>query len=212
MAQEGTEVGVASIPRSQLSSEEDSSLLARSAGGDARAFAELVDRHGGAVMRYARSLSGSDAAAEDLVQQTFLSAYRAASNFRAESRVRTWLFSIARNAAWHQRKKEARYQPTPEVDESSLLELGLNAGWGAEDPETLAQRACQRKLLEVALAALPAQDREIVLLRDIEELSGAEVADVLGLSLAAMKSRLHRARLKLAGELRALTDEEASHA
>jgi len=192
----------------------DADLLARSARGDERAFAALVDRHGGAVRRYVSGLVVGDAAADDVVQQTFLSAYRAADGFRGDSQLRTWLFRIARNAAWHHRKREARFEVADESDLESLLDLGVRAGWGAPDPERLVERADRRALVWASLEALHPRDREVILLRDIEELSGDEVAGLLGLSLAAMKSRLHRARLKLAAALRSieLDGEEGAHA
>lgn len=190
----------------------DAVLLRRSADGDQRAFAELVDRHGGSLRRYLAGLVPA-AAVDDLVQQTFLSAYRAADSFRGESQVRTWLFRIAKNAAWHHRKKEARYQPMDEPDEEALLELGVAAGWGCADPERLAQRAHRRELLTAALESLHPRDREVILLRDVEDLSGEDVAELLELSLAAMKSRLHRARLRLAAALRSMElEDEVSHA
>jgi len=189
-------------------------LLERGAAGDERAFGVLVDRHGGAVRRYVRGLVSDDAAADDVLQQTFLDAYRGAAGFRAESQVRTWLFRIARNAAWHHRKREARFQPVEEAEVESLLELGVSAGWGAADPELLALRASRRESLWAAIQTLEPSDREIVLLRDVEEISGEDVAGLLGLSLAAMKSRLHHARLRLAAALRAAdaSAEEAANA
>ena len=85
------------------------------------------------------------------------------------------------------------------VDARSLDELGVEAGWGAEDAlEVLARKDALRQ----AMATLDPEDQEILTLRELEGLSGPEAAEVLGLSLAAMKSRLHRARLKLAAALR----------
>ena len=139
------------------------------------------------------------AAAEDVLQETFLAAWRAAGSFEGRSAARTWLLTIARNQAWHHRERAARL---PVDDGAELPELGEAAGWGAQSPEEGALRSERRALLARALAALAPEDREVLVLRDLEELTGEEAAAALGLSLAAVKSRLHRARQRLAAELR----------
>jgi RNA polymerase sigma-70 factor, ECF subfamily len=80
--------------------------------------------------------------------------------------------------------------------------MGLRAGWGQDDPESLAVKAQRRDFLETAMNQLEPASREIIVLRDLEGLSGEETARVLGLTIEGMKSRLHRARLKLAAALR----------
>lgn len=170
----------------------DADLLAAAAVGDEEAFAHLVERHGGAVLRYAESLVGSGVgAAEDVLQETFLAAWSAAARFRGEAGARGWLLAITRQKAMRHFRRRAG-----EPDHlTSLAELGEAAGWAVE--EDPADRALRRLDLQAALAALAVEDREILLLRDVEGLSGEEVAALLGLGLAAMKSRLHRARLRL---------------
>ncbi|MEZ5289524.1 MAG: sigma-70 family RNA polymerase sigma factor [Vicinamibacterales bacterium] len=176
----------------------DADLLARAAGGNREAFAVLVARHQASVYRFARTLVARPADAEDVLQQTFLAAWTSAARFRAEASVRTWLFVIARNAAFSQRAREARRPET----ELPLDDLGMAAGWGSDDPETAALAAERRAALASAFEALPPADREVLTLRDLEGLSGDETAAVLGVSLPAMKSRLHRARLGLAARVR----------
>lgn len=176
----------------------DALLLARAGAADREAFATLVERHQASVFRFARTVVTRPADAEDVLQQTFLAAWRGASRFRGESSVRTWLFTIARNAALGLRAREARW-PAAEVP---LDELGVAAGWGSADPESVAVAAERRAAFEAALRALEPADREILTLRDLEGLSGDETAGLLGLSLPAMKSRLHRARLALAAKVR----------
>ncbi|MGE0862349.1 MAG: RNA polymerase sigma factor [Vicinamibacterales bacterium] len=176
----------------------DLALVRRSAQGDREAFDTLVTRHQASVFRLARYLTGNQDQAEDVLQQTFLSAWQGAAGFRGESSIRTWLLTIARNAALTRRKQAAR-EP---IDETPLEDLGIRAGWGGPDPEQLAAAAEQRDRLAVALAGLVPEEREILTLRDLEGIAGDEVATMLGLSLAAMKSRLHRARLSLAAAVR----------
>ena len=186
-----------------MSDSKDGSLsdferLRRSAAGDRDAFDEIVLRHHASVFRLARLLASGMEEAEDVLQQTFLSAWRGAGQFRGEASVRTWLLTIARHAALRMRERRTR-EP---LDETPLDELGMRAGWGAPDPETLAVAAERRGLLAAAFAALSAEDREILTLRDLEGLSGDDAAALLGLSVPAMKSRLHRARLTLAARVK----------
>lgn len=177
----------------------DEELLSRAAAGERAAFDSFVTRHERAVFRFARAATESPAAAEDVLQETFLAAWRAAGSFEGRSAARTWLLTIARNQAWHHRERAARLSVD---DGAELPELGEAAGWGAQSPEEGALRSERRALLARALAALAPEDREVLVLRDLEELTGEEAAAALGLSLAAVKSRLHRARLRLAAELR----------
>lgn len=183
----------------------DEALLTRSAAGDAAAFDQLVGRHAASVLRMIRYRVDDAAAAEDVLQQTFLAAWRSAPRFRGEARVKTWLFTIARHSAARVRAS-ARRSPLVDVP---IETLGVEAGWGSEDPETIALADERRDLLRAAFASLDDEAREVLTLRDLEELSGEETAALLGVSLAAMKSRLHRARMTLAarvkGEVRRAT-------
>jgi RNA polymerase sigma-70 factor (ECF subfamily) len=182
----------------------DLALARRAAADDREAFDALVGRHQASVFRLARLLTRSQEDAEDVLQQTFLSAWRHRTQFRAEASVRTWLLTIARNTALATRTRQSR-EPR---DSTPLDELGMRAGWGGLNPEDLAIRGERHERLTAAFVRLPADDREILTLRDLEELSGDATAQLLGVSLPAMKSRLHRARLALA----ALVLEEDTHA
>lgn len=176
--------------------EDDDRLILDVAAGHAGALATLYERHGRAVWSVARAFARSDAEVDDLVQETFLAALRSASTFRpGRASVKTWLFAIARNAG---RKAHRRDR---EVADPPLLELGVAAGWGAPDgPLT---RETDASSLARAIASLDPRDREILVLRDVEGLSGDECAATLELTLPAVKSRLHRARLRLMAALRA---------
>jgi RNA polymerase sigma-70 factor (ECF subfamily) len=176
----------------------DEALLTRSAAGDAAAFDLLVGRHAASVLRMIRYRVDDAAAAEDVLQQTFLAAWRSAPRFRGEAQVKTWLFTIARHAAAKSRDR-ARRSPVTDVP---LDALGIEAGWGSEDPESIALASERHDLLRAAFAALDADAREVLTLRDLEGLSGDDTAALLGLSLAAMKSRLHRARMTLAARMK----------
>lgn len=181
-----------------LDSATDLDLLKKSALGDGSAFAVFVARYQAAVFRHAMCLSGNKQDAEDLLQETFLSAFKAAGQFRGEASGKTWLFHIARNAAL----RAMNHQQTVSESELPLDGLALRAGWGSSNPESLAMLAEDRQRLENALSALPKEEAEILFLRQWQRLSGEETASVLGISLSAVKSRLHRARMHLAAHLR----------
>jgi len=184
--------------RAALEENEDAGLVQRAAAGSRDAFEVLLTRHQDAVFRFARAITRCPEDAEDILQETFLTLYRAASSYRGESSVRTWLLVIARNSAFRTLKHRP---PQAELEQADPWELGRKGGWGRTDPESMAIRSEQREKLKAALDALEPEAREVIVLRDLEELSGEDTARVLGLSMEAMKSRLHRARLKLAAAL-----------
>lgn len=171
-------------------SADDAELLQRAAAGDDAAFADFVTRHQAGVWRRARALTGLDVDAEDLLQETFLHAWRGAATFRGGS-ARAWLLTIAGHA-WQRLGRRGWREST--VDDLDTLEsLGVRAGWGSDD-----DRTDRIDAIGAALARLSPGDQRILTLRDIEGVSGEETAALLGLSLQATKSRLHRARLRLA--------------
>ena len=181
----------------------DAALLQRAGQGDRAAFDALVVRHAGSILRLARTRV-APAEADDVLQQTFLAAWRGAAGYRGDASVKTWLFTIARHAAARARERGRRAVAA----DVPLDELGVRAGWGSADPETLAMAAERRGALRAGFDALDPEAREVLTLRDLEGLSGDETAALLGVSLAAMKSRLHRARMTLAARVRG----EAGHA
>lgn len=169
----------------------DDELLRRAGRGEAAAFELLASRHDTALLRFAARTCGN-ALAEDAVQEALLSAWRDARNFRGDATVRTWLFGIVLHACRRIGRVRAgepgRYEP---------IEAARSAVTTASSPDDAAARAELGRVLDAALRDLDARDREILLLRDVEQLSGEEVARLLDLKLPAMKSRLHRARLEL---------------
>lgn len=190
---DGSTSPTAAVPPGTAAAADDARLLQLTADGDEAAFARFVERHQGGVWRRALALSGQTADAEDLLQETFLAAWRGAASYRGgtSASARAWLLTIATHA-WQRMGR--RSVPMVAVEEEESLEsLALRAGWGSD--EAADER---RATVQEALSRLEPDDRRLLLLRDVEELGGEEVAALLGLTLAAMKSRLHRARLRLA--------------
>jgi RNA polymerase sigma-70 factor (ECF subfamily) len=177
----------------------DTDLLQRTAAGDALAFEAFVARHEASVFRYLQSLTRNATAAEDALQDAFVAAWRGAATFRGGASARPWLLTIARHALHRQHRRRTG---EPEAFEP-IDQLGLAADWGVDDsPLDRLVRHEERARLARALAQLPDAERETLVLRDLEELPGEEVARITDVSLAAMKSRLHRARPRLAAAIR----------
>ncbi|MCC7052148.1 MAG: RNA polymerase sigma factor [Gemmatimonadaceae bacterium] len=179
---------------------DDAALLQAAAGGDAAAFGVFMRTHEAAVHRYLLSLIGAGADEEDALQETFINAWRSAGSFAGRGAARGWLYAIARNVVHHQVRRRVG---EPEHVES-LEELAESAGWGAPATDDHAGATIARELLDAGLRRLPAEEREVLVLRELDGFSGEETAALIGISLPAMKSRLHRARVHLAAAVRAL--------
>lgn len=186
-----------------MTQDADQVLLSASAAGDTTAFDRLITGHADALHRFALSLGVSGAELDDVLQESFVSAWRAAATFRGDGTVRSWLLTIVRNAVRQSQRKtlgeRAHWAPLESAE--SMESIADRAGWGRTDHGAAADA---HEVVTRALAQLSAEDREILLLREIEELSGDHTAQALNLTLSAMKSRLHRARLRLAAAVREL--------
>lgn len=193
----------------------DEALAARAAAGDEPAFEDLVKRYQGRVFRLAWRLTGNEGDAADVLQDTFLQVYRKLGSFRGDSRFGTWLYRVATNAALMHRRARSR-RPSESLE--GFLPCFDGSGVHAATPAELGaaahveERLDRRRLAEKALAALdrlPDLYREAFVLRDLEELTTAQVADVLGLEPATVRQRVHRARMMLRGYLGALAGAKA---
>jgi RNA polymerase sigma-70 factor (ECF subfamily) len=174
----------------------DAELLARISAGDRAAFEELVARHEKAMFRFARRVVGEDA--EDVLQEAFLSVWRSAAGWRGEASARSWLFQIVAHGCHRRLRRSAGERATAGPEDA----LGVPAPAAA--PDAVVSSRQLGRALEAALRALEPEAREVLILRDVEGLPGEEVAQVLGIGLAAMKSRLHRARLALKERIEAV--------
>lgn len=168
---------------------DDGVLLDAARAEDVEAFAELVRRHQAAVFRVALRLLGSDADAQDATQDTFVAAWRGLRGFRGESAVSTWLYRIVTNRCLN---ALAARRPT-EVLDADTPSVG-----GA--PEQVAEQRERFAAVAAQVGRLPAEQRAALVLRDFEGLAYAEIAEVLGITIAAVKGRIHRARLSVLKE------------
>jgi len=154
-------------------------------------FEELVNEHKDAVYRQMLRVCGNHADAEDVLMDALLKAYRSLGQLREAAAFRAWLGQIARRLCWQLRQREAL---APLLQLSAMEDEGTELVSQVEAVDVELARREMKSLLWQAIEELPQEAREVYLLRDVEELSGEEVAKKLGISLAAMKSRLHRAR------------------
>ncbi|MGE5176497.1 MAG: RNA polymerase sigma factor [Hyphomicrobiales bacterium] len=183
----------------QAASASDEELVQRAQRDDERAFGELVTRYETKVYSLALKMLRNPEDAEDVLQDTFLRAYRGIKAFQGNSTFSTWIYRITANSALMRLRK--KQLPTVSIDDADEREAPINiADWSPGPVERLMSDEL-RKAMEDAVEALPPEFRQVFILRDVEELSNAEVADVLDLSVAAVKSRLHRARLKVRNRL-----------
>jgi RNA polymerase sigma-70 factor (ECF subfamily) len=167
----------------------DTELIDSILAGDTRAMEALMRRHNRSLYRTARAILRDEAEAEDAVQEAYLHAFRALDTFRGESKLSTWLVRITANEALMRRRRNARTAMMAAMDvESDSLESD-EAG-----PESLAQRGEMRRLLEARIDALPDSYRAVFILRALEELTVEEIAAVLGIPDATVRTRYFRAR------------------
>ena len=178
----------------------DVGVVARVATGDGEAFAELMRRYNRKLYRTARAVTGDNGEAEDIVQEAWTRAYAHIPDFRNESAISSWLVRIVLNEALG-RKRRAR--PTVELDETNEHQMSsvIMLPSCRVDPESSMSRTQVRHLLERAIDTLPPDFRTVFVLRTVEEVSGADVAQQLGIPVATVKTRLYRARALLRQEL-----------
>lgn len=167
-----------------------------------RTLEQIIQEHGPRVYNLARRLLGNEEDARDVSQEVFLQVTRKLEDFRQEADIATWLYRITVNAALAYRKKRARRQEH-EISDPLLhdfQENGHHAGpvrpWTITPDKVAVDRETQ-EIIERAIAQLPELYRDVVVLADIEDRPNAEIAEHLGISVAAVKSRLHRGRLLL---------------
>ncbi len=180
---------------------DESALLVRLRAGEEAAYAELLRVHSGRLMAVARRYLKNDEDVRDAVQDAFLSAFRSIDRFAGGSQLHTWLHRIQVNACLMKLRTKRR---RPEESIEDLLPH-FDAGGHQREPSILwqepAERAVERReareLVRNAIAQLPESYRTVLLLRDIEDVSTEETAELMGISPNAVKIRLHRARQAL---------------
>jgi RNA polymerase sigma-70 factor (ECF subfamily) len=180
-------------------------LLTAARQGDRRALSELLARHQQRVFGFGVKMCGDPEDAKDIAQETLMTMARTVRDFRGDASLSTWLYTVARSFCIKKRRRTkgapAHHEPLDKDSQERSAEPSLTP-----EQSLLSQEA--RETVTAALDALEPDAREVIVLRDIEGLTAAEVATVTGLSIAAVKSRLHRARAALRERLLALVNGE----
>lgn len=185
---------------------DERSLLLGIQAGDANAFAVLFQRYGSRVYRQAIHLLNNEAEAEEIIQEVFLTVYEKANTFRGESAFSTWLYRLTTNAALGRLRHRRRHPEVviedylPSFQDDGHHQVRPVVDW-SDDPEDRVASAELQQLVRQSIEALPPMDKTIVVLSDLEDLSDREISAIVGLSVSAVKARLHRSRLFLRGQL-----------
>ena len=198
-----TRRGVVASPHVSAEAE----LVERLRAGDEAAFATLVREHHASLVRLAATFVGSTAVAEEVAQETWLAVVRGVHRFEGRSSFKTWLFHILANRARTVAGRERRAEP---VGDEEVLERFDARGHWAEPPVAWSDRVDDRitaqqlvPAVREALSSLPATQRQVLVLRDVEGISAHEVAGLLGVSDGNQRVLLHRARSKVRAALEA---------
>jgi len=184
----------------------EAELLKGLQAGEPAAFRSLVDANSANIYSVALNLLGDEQEAEDVLQETFLSAFQAIDRFEGRSKLSTWLYRIAHNASLMRLRKRGRMTTfsldQPPADDSQAgerISRHLEDWTTLPDDQLLSSEA--RQEMARAIDELPETLRSTFVLRDIQGLSGKETAQILGITVQAVKNRLHRARLRLRDRL-----------
>jgi RNA polymerase sigma-70 factor (ECF subfamily) len=172
-------------------------LVAAAKAGDRNAFDEVVRATYSDTYALALRLTANEEDAKDVVQEAYLRAYRGLKRFRGDSSFTTWLYRITANCASTQLGKRSRHRHEPLDPELADVRDTRPDG----DPEARAEAAVLRQRLSAALQELPPRLRAVVVLRDVYDLPHEAIATELGITEAAAKVRLHRARMRLRAQL-----------
>ena len=190
----------------------DSELVDRFKSGDRRAFDELVRRYQHRVFTLAMRWMGDEQIASEVAQDVFIALFRSLKNFRGDAQLSTWIYRVVINHCknrkqYRRRRKMTRHEPLEgdrgKDDDGPKRQL---AGDGPM-PDAAVHQTDAERLIRDALEQLPEDQRQIIVLRDIEDLSYEEISELLDLPRGTVKSRLHRARAQLARVLNRSVDK-----
>jgi RNA polymerase sigma-70 factor (ECF subfamily) len=191
---------MAKAPTPDPADAEDVRLMRLVARGDTAAFEELVGRHQALVIGTVARMLGSNSDVEDIAQQVFVRVWRSAARYQPRAKFTTWLLKITRNLVFNEMRRTKRHAHVPVQPEADGEEIPLKDETTPEPDAALLESELQ-EAIEKAIVDLPETQRMAVVLRRYEELSYEDIAEVLKLSVPAVKSLLFRARTELRAKL-----------
>jgi len=190
----------------------DTTLIENVRNGDEASFEEIVHKYETKVYNLAMRLTRNTCDAEEVLQDVFITVYRKLDSFEGKAKFSSWLYRITANAAFMKLRKRRQDQSVPIEDMLPYIQNTISTAWtqSAIAGDSQAVNNEMRIALEGAIAKLPSEYRAVFVLRDIDCLSNKEVGDILGLSIPAIKSRLHRSRLMLRKKLKMFFEDYTS--
>ena len=187
------------IARAEANKAEDLGLIERIKEGDFTAFETVVNKYESRIFSHCMKFLSNQEDAEDVLQETFLQVHRSLDSFRGESAFSTWLFKIATNGCLMKIRKKKKVDlvsiDKPIEFDGSTLQREI-VDW-SQNPSLQHGNDEMRRVLERIIGELPEDKRVVLVLKDVEGFSNQEIGDMLSMSVAAVKSRLHRARLSM---------------
>lgn len=186
----------------------DEQLIRRFQEGDVVAFDMIVDRYKDQLYNFSYRYLGNTQEAEDVVQETFLRLYRKKHAYREIAKFSTWIYTIASNLAKTELRKRKR-RKLVSISDMGFDEKEYEIQDEHADTARVADTALKEKYIQKAIEELPPRFRQVIILRDIQELSYEEVGSIIKAPLGTVKSRLNRARLKLQEKLESIMDRES---
>ena len=181
-----------------MTREQELAVIRRVQRGDTDAFEALVAAYEKNVFNVALQMTGNREDAQDMTQEAFLKAYSSLSSFRGDSKFSSWLYRIVSNVCLDFKRRQGRRPSsslTMEDDEGENIQLDIADE--SQSPEALLERKMTREAVRAGLQQLPDEQRQILLLREIQGLSYEEIGEAMGLEAGTVKSRIFRARKKL---------------
>lgn len=184
---------------------DDAQLVARSLKQDHEVFGQLIDRHASRIINLAYRMVGNRAEAEDLAQETFLSAFKSLSTFRADSKFSTWLYRIATNKCkdWLRAKRPGLEPQDVDIDETLDIHV-----MDEQTPERLLSQQQVAQELEQAIQRLPPLYREAFVMKHVEGMSYEEMEAILDVNSDTLKMRVYKGRLQLSRDLARLNSAQ----
>ena len=180
----------------------DSELLSRVIDGDLAAFDVVVDRYKGRLLNFVFRFIGDKEVAEDIVQETFLRAYRKRTYYEAIANFSTWLFTIAGNLAKTELRQRKRWRLLS-LDWNDETQTGFDIADESYRPDRVTESELIQRSIQRAIDSLPLNYKQVVILRDIDGMSYQDIAKIVGCPVGTVKSRVNRGRLRLQKKLKA---------
>jgi len=198
---------MAESPEKRGATPSDEDLIERFQGGDLYAFDLIVKNYKDQLLNFVFRFLGNQEEAEDVVQETFLRVYRNRSAYRRVAKFSTWIYTIAGNLARTELRRRRRRRLFS-LSDMGVQDKDYEISDNVLNPEAQTDGALKDEIIQAEIAQLSPKFREVILLRDVQELSYEEISKILRVPIGTVKSRVNRARLRLQGRLKHLLDKD----